>query len=261
MSKLDISLLLLNVACRPGGTNKKSKRNILHLTICPLGNGPPPHIEVNRWSIPSDSVSTGSARSLFQGKMREIGGRESETQRVRKSPIRAKKNDGSSCKSSSSVASDDMGDRKRSVSRSKARTVKISNNRKNFRQTTSNSSLSSHPRSGSRSGSISSSEPPNSSPSSNRSNGVTDSSKSSSRERGRKYRSRKKGKARRKPSFQSLLPKGLCHGKIRSTRRTVRGRDELGARLQPRGKYEAIADHLGDVRDREGEKARGLLQD
>ena len=40
----------------------------------------------------------------------------------------------------------------------------------------------------------------------------------------------------------------------------MRGRDELGARLQPRGKYEAIVDHLGAVRDREEKKAGGFCK-
>ena len=246
-----------------GLSARRSKQEVKEEQVAPNDMPPlgkvPPHVEVNRWSNPSDSVSTGSAHSLFQGKMKEIGGRKSETQRVHKSPVRAKKNDESSRKSSSSVASDDMGDRQHSVSRSKARTVKVGNKRRKIHRAASNSSLS-FDSSGSRSGSISSSEPSNSSPSSNRSNGVSNSSKSPSRGRGRKHRSRKKEKSRHKPSFQSLLPKGLCHGKIRSTRHTVRGRDELGARLQPRGKYEDIVDHLGAVRDREEKKAGCFCQ-
>ena len=40
---------------------------------------------------------------------------------------------------------------------------------------------------------------------------------------------------------------------------TVRGRGELGARLQPRGKYEAVVYHLGATADRE-EKKDPILQ-
>ena len=59
------------------------------------------------------------------------------------------------------------------------------------------------------------------------------------------------------PSFQSLLPKGLCHAKVRSSRHAVRGRNDLGSRLKPRGKYEAIVDHLSAVGGRKEKEAGG----
>ena len=246
-----------------GHTSKKQDNSVK--TEDPERDPDMPHLEPmprenekGRWPNPSESVSTGSTNSNFDRKLKEIGGRfpPNTPNQSEDNPTEAKVLSRAP-KKSPSVRSHSIS---RRDSRSQASTVRIKRNKKS-EKTHSGSSDS---------GSISSvskrSHSPRSSSSSSPTNSVSDktsSSESSSSSVDRKKHRRKKEKrgrdrSRKMPSFQSLLPKGLCHAKVRSSRHTVRGRDDLGSRLKPRGKYEAIVDHLSAAGDRKEKEAGGF---
>ena len=219
-------------------------------------------VELGKWPDHSESVSTGSINSSCTCKLKEIVGRfatETEIERnTHKKEHEHLSRGGGSDHSSSGEHSNN-----KHVSRPQARTTKLGKRTKKQKKSHSSRSFSppsdSFERKSRRSLSPSNSTRCSSEP------GPSSRSPSSSSpprhwEKNRKRSRSKRHGAKQSPPFQSLLPKGLCRAKIRSTRHTVRGRDELGARLQPRGKYASIADHLGAVADREGKKACGFCK-
>ena len=226
---------------------------------------PIPKVEVNKWSEPSESMSTGSTHSILANKLKEIGGRTTPNLPGKKGVICFKPESKHRTDQESSTSSDRTSHRRSSDHRSTATTVKLG--RRDRRRKRSVSSTPFSTSSDSKIGPASTSSSHGSSSTSEDQHQSSSDSASSSIDSPRRRRKSKHRSGRNRrlkpsntPSFQSPLPKGLCHAKIRNTRHAVRGRDELSTQMPSRGKYEAIVDHLGAVRDREDKKAGGFCK-